>query len=189
MHSETVNRVGVELVQCSLHIKFKSPYDSLVNRHQKANSRLEKLNAEHADKVNRERELRGFIDALATSPLVLDAWDEQLWRLLVVRGVIGRDGSIEFEFRGGENVREYSGFKDVVTSYKCVLRIDAFQSRRGCGRKAWGSSTFRPHPRPIQLRIQQSYIIHHIVHSVCFFGPTPFPAFYYNRILIDHYHK
>jgi hypothetical protein len=30
------------------------------------------------DKVDRERELRGFIDALTTCPLVLDAWDEQL---------------------------------------------------------------------------------------------------------------
>lgn len=65
---------------------------------------LEKLKAIYADKVNRERELRGFIDTLATSPLVLDAWDEHLWRLLVVKGSVGRDGSIEFIFRGGEKV-------------------------------------------------------------------------------------
>ncbi len=51
-----------------------------------------------ADRVNRERELRGLIDALATSPLLLDTWDEQLWRLLVVKGVVGRDGEIQFEF-------------------------------------------------------------------------------------------
>ena len=79
---------------------FNNHYNSLVNRHQKAMSQLEKLKAACAGKVNRERELRGFIDALSTSPLVLDAWDEQLWRLLVVKGVVGRDGSIEFEFRG-----------------------------------------------------------------------------------------
>ena len=59
--------------------------------------RLEKLKAACADGVIRERELRGFIDTLTTSPLVLDAWDEQLWRLLVVKGVVGRDGRIEFE--------------------------------------------------------------------------------------------
>ena len=63
-------------------------------------ARLDKLNAACADRVNRERELRGFIDALTTGPLVLEAWDEQLWRLLVVKGVVGRDGSIEFEYRG-----------------------------------------------------------------------------------------
>jgi hypothetical protein len=52
--------------------------------------------------VNRERELRGFVDSLTTSPLVLEAWDEQLWRLLVVKGTVGRDGRIEFEFIDGE---------------------------------------------------------------------------------------
>ena len=61
-------------------------------------ARLEKLNAERTNTVNRERELRGFIDTLTTSPLVLDAWDEHLWRLLVIKGVVGWDGSIEFEF-------------------------------------------------------------------------------------------
>ncbi|HNW87779.1 MAG TPA: recombinase family protein, partial [Candidatus Limiplasma sp.] len=79
---------------------FNERYNSLVDRHQKAMARLEKLKAELADKVNRERELRGFIDALVISPLVLDAWDEQLWRLLVVKGVVGCDGYIELEFRG-----------------------------------------------------------------------------------------
>lgn len=78
--------------------EYTSKYDSLAKRYEKAMARLEKLNAERADKVNRERELRGFIEALTTSPLVLDAWDEQLWRLLVVKGTVGRDGSIEFEF-------------------------------------------------------------------------------------------
>jgi hypothetical protein len=67
-------------------------------------ARLEKLKAACADRVNRERELRGFIDALSTSPLVLDAWDEQLWRLLVVKGGVGRDGSVEFELSGGKRV-------------------------------------------------------------------------------------
>lgn len=43
---------------------------------------------------------RGFFDALTASPLDLDTWDEQLWRLLVVRGVVGRDGSIKSEFFG-----------------------------------------------------------------------------------------
>lgn len=89
----------------------------MVNRHPKAIARLEKIKAACADKVNRERELRGYIDTLSTCPLILDAWDEQLWRLLVVKGVVGRDRGIEFEFRGGKNAREDSGFKDVVTSY------------------------------------------------------------------------
>ena len=82
---------------------YNDRYDGLVNRHQKAMERLEKLKAACADKVNRELELRAFIDALAISPLVLDAWDERLWQLLVIKGVVGRDGSIEFEFRNAIN--------------------------------------------------------------------------------------
>jgi len=78
---------------------FNKHYNSLVARHQKAMARLEKLKAELSDRVNRERELRGFIDALATSPLVLDNWDEQIFRLLVVKGIVGSDGDIDFEFR------------------------------------------------------------------------------------------
>ena len=79
---------------------YSSKYNSLVDRHQKAIERLEKLKAACLARVNRARELQDFIDALLTSPLVLDAWDEQLWRLLVVKGVVGRDGIIKFEFRG-----------------------------------------------------------------------------------------
>ena len=84
---------------------FNKHYNSLVDRHQKAIERLEKLKAACAEKVNRERELLGFIDSLLTSPLVLDAWDEQLWRLLVVKAVVGCDGYIEFEF--GMELRSY----------------------------------------------------------------------------------
>ena len=84
---------------------FNKQYNCLVNRNQKATERLEKLKAACADKVNRERELRGFIDTLATSPLVLDAWDEQLWRLLVVKGTVGREGGIAFEFKGGDWIK------------------------------------------------------------------------------------
>ncbi len=83
---------------------FNKHYCSLVDRHQKAIERLEKLKAARMDKAMRQMALRNHIDALTTAPLVVDAWDERLWRQLLVKGVVGRDGSIEFEFRGGERV-------------------------------------------------------------------------------------
>ena len=89
---------------------YSSKYNSLVDRHQKALARLDRLKAELADKGNRERELRGFIDALAISPLVLDAWDEQLWRLLVVKGTVNREGSINFLFRGNSVIHVPKAF-------------------------------------------------------------------------------
>ena len=84
--------------------EYERRYSSLVKRYEKAVRKLEKLNTEKADRVNRGLELRGFIDNLRNSPLVLDAWDEQLWTLLVVKGTVQRDGSIEFEFCNGETV-------------------------------------------------------------------------------------
>ena len=80
---------------------FNKRYNGLVDRHQKAMARLEKLKAACVDKVTRQKVLRNYIDTLMTAALVLDAWDEQLWRLLVIKGIVGRDGNVEFEFRNG----------------------------------------------------------------------------------------
>ncbi len=84
--------------------EYERRYSHLVKRYQKAVGRVEKLNAEKADRVNRGLELRGFIDSLRNSPLVLDTWDEQLWTLLLVKGTVHQDGSIAFEFVGGERI-------------------------------------------------------------------------------------
>ena len=96
---------------------FNKHYNSLVERHQKAVERLEKLKAAGADKVTRERELRGFINSLLTSPLVLDSWDEQLWRLLVVKGVVGRDGGIAFDIRSGARVNYLNYANSLADSF------------------------------------------------------------------------
>jgi len=87
-----------------LQEEYEREYGGLVKRYQKAVGRLETLNTEKTDRLNRGLDLRGFIDNLRNSPLVLDAWDEQLWTLLVVKGTVQRDGSIEFEFIGGERI-------------------------------------------------------------------------------------
>ncbi len=67
-------------------------------------ARLERPNAEKADRINRKRELQGFIDSLHSCPLVLDTWDEKLWTLLVVKGIVHRGGSIVFEFNNGVRI-------------------------------------------------------------------------------------
>ena len=87
--------------------EYESQYGSLVKGYEKAMRKLEKLNAEKADRENRRRELQGFVDSLRNSPLVLDTWDEQLWTLLLVKGIVQRDGNIVFEFIDGERVVLY----------------------------------------------------------------------------------
>ncbi len=84
--------------------EYEKRSGSLVKRYQKAVKRLRKLNTEKADRVNRGLELQGFIFSMKDSQLVLNAWDKQLWTLLVVKGTVKRDGRIEFEFVGGERV-------------------------------------------------------------------------------------
>jgi hypothetical protein len=76
----------------------------LVNRYERAMSRLEKLKPRMLTRLIASGSCVGFFDALTASPLDLDTWDEQLWRLLVVKGVVGRDGGIEFEFRNGRKI-------------------------------------------------------------------------------------
>ncbi|NLO86341.1 MAG: hypothetical protein GX096_13115 [Clostridiales bacterium] len=79
---------------------FNKHYNSLVDRHQKAIARLDRLKAACEEKVVRQKVLWHYIDTLKTAPLVLDAWDERLWMLLAVKGTVSRDAGIEFEFSG-----------------------------------------------------------------------------------------
>lgn len=83
---------------------FNKRYNSLVDKHQKSLARLDRLIAACEEKVTRQKVLRNYIDALTTAPFVLDAWDEQLWRLLVVKRTVHRDGGIEFEFLDGKKL-------------------------------------------------------------------------------------
>ena len=79
-------------------------YRNLVKKYEKAVGKLRTLNTEKANRENRKRELQGFVDSLMSSLLVLDAWDEQLWTLLMVKRTMQRDRRIEFEFVGGKIV-------------------------------------------------------------------------------------
>ena len=103
--SEMVNAcIRENATKVLLQDEYDNRYGRLVKRYQKAVGRLEKLTAERVDRQNRERELRGYMDSLKTAPLVLDAWDEQLWTLLVMKGIVHRNGSIAFEFVSGERI-------------------------------------------------------------------------------------
>ena len=42
-----------------------------------------------------------FIENLKKQPLVVEAWDESLWALMIEKAVVGRDGSVKFIFYNG----------------------------------------------------------------------------------------
>lgn len=62
---------------------YTKKYNSLVQRYEKTEKRLNKATAERDKKINKERELRLFFETLADKPHLIDSWDEELWITLV----------------------------------------------------------------------------------------------------------
>ena len=84
---------------------FDKKYAGLLKRHDKAAAQFERLKAKKDKRQEQRLGLQVFIDALRNQPLVLDTWDEQVWNLLVERGVVGSDESMSFEFKDGSRIR------------------------------------------------------------------------------------
>lgn len=47
-----------------------------------------------------------FIENLKKQPLVVVEWDESLWALMIEKAVVSKDGSINFIFYNGTEIRE-----------------------------------------------------------------------------------
>lgn len=47
-----------------------------------------------------------FIKNLKKQPLVVEAWDESLWALMVEKAIVVRDGNIKFVFYNGTEIKE-----------------------------------------------------------------------------------
>ncbi|MGI6769163.1 MAG: hypothetical protein ACOX43_08810 [Bacilli bacterium] len=47
-----------------------------------------------------------FIENLKKQPLVIDAWDEALWALMIEKAIVERGGSIKFIFYNGTEIKE-----------------------------------------------------------------------------------
>lgn len=64
----------------------------------------EALTIERRRRMDRDKELNIFIEALRDRPLALDTWDEKLWVTLVGKGIVRKDGSIAFTFKNGTEI-------------------------------------------------------------------------------------
>ena len=83
------------------HLKKTLEYDE---RFKKAESRLNKLEAERQTHISRSNAINGFIKAMMDQPLVLNEWQDQLWNTLVQKVVIQADGTVEFIFKGENTI-------------------------------------------------------------------------------------
>ena len=84
--------------------EYTKKYNRLVNRYEKASSRLKKVTADRNVRAQRNRELRIFIESLKQQPLIVEAWDETLWLSLLDTATVYADGSIIFLFKNGTEI-------------------------------------------------------------------------------------
>ena len=73
-------------------------------RFKKAESRLNKLNADRQSHISRSSAIKDFIKSMMEQPLVLNEWQDQLWNLFVQSAVIQSDGTVEFTFKGENRI-------------------------------------------------------------------------------------
>lgn len=83
---------------------YTQKYNRLVKRYEKAEKRLKEVMENRDRCIQRDRELRAFIDALRTQPLVLDHWDEALWISLLDSATVYSDNHITFQFKDGTKI-------------------------------------------------------------------------------------
>ena len=84
--------------------EYAKKYNRLVKRYEKATDRLKVVTAERESRMQRDRELRIFIDSINKQPLVLEAWDEGLWLTLLETATVHKDNRITFLFKNGTEI-------------------------------------------------------------------------------------
>ena len=84
--------------------EYTRKYNRLVKRYEKAVARLQKATAERESKMQRDRELRIFIDSIKEQSLVLETWDEGLWISLLETATVQADNRITFRFKNGTEI-------------------------------------------------------------------------------------
>ena len=87
-------------------MEYNKKYNSLVKRHDKTVERLKKATEERNNRMQRDMELRVFIDSIEKQPLVLESWDERLWISLLESATVYEDYRITFRFKDGTEITE-----------------------------------------------------------------------------------
>lgn len=65
----------------------------------KAETRLKDLQSQKAARLSRKELLDGLVQTLEESGILIDKFDERLWRLMVEKATVGTDGKLTFTFR------------------------------------------------------------------------------------------
>lgn len=86
--------------------EYERKYNRLVARYEKAIARLNEVTAERESRNQRDRNIRIFISALKEKPLVIEAFDEELWICLLESATVYPDSKVVFRFKSGTEITE-----------------------------------------------------------------------------------
>lgn len=86
--------------------EYIKKYNSLSKRYEEEYKKLEKLQKDKELRKSKYKAMEVFIENLKKQPLVIDAWDETLWALMIEKAIVNHDGSIIFVFKNGTEIQE-----------------------------------------------------------------------------------
>lgn len=86
--------------------EYIKKYNSLSKRYEEEYKKLENLQQDKELRKSKDKAMEVFIENLKKQPLVIDAWDETLWALMIEKAIVERDGSLKFIFYNGTEMVE-----------------------------------------------------------------------------------
>ena len=86
--------------------EYIQKYEGLSKRYEEEYGKLENLQRDKELRKSKDKAMEVFIENLKKQPLVVVEWDESLWALMIEKAVVSKDGSINFIFYNGTEIRE-----------------------------------------------------------------------------------
>ena len=91
-----------------MHPQGEDFYDTKLTEYEKqraeGETRLKGLQSQKAARLSRKELLDGLVKALEESGILIDKFDERLWRLMVEKATVDTDGKLTFTLRNGMEI-------------------------------------------------------------------------------------
>ena len=92
----------------AMHPQGEDFYDTKLAEYEKqcaeGETRLKDLQSQKAARLSRKELLDGLVQTLEESGILIDKFDERLWRLMVEKATVGTDGKLTFTLRNGMEI-------------------------------------------------------------------------------------
>lgn len=92
----------------AMHPQGEDFYDTKLAEYEKqraeGETRLKGLQSQKATKLSRKKLLDGLVNVLEENGILIDKFDERLWRLMVEKATVGTDGKLTFTLRNGMEI-------------------------------------------------------------------------------------